>query len=115
MTMETFFITLFIIAFSIALGIIAYTLYDMSKKISSTSTEETFDEKFKAIQEELNDTFENLSNKVLVDQSDKSLEKMKKSLNELLRLLPWEFNCSKKSLESFEIFCNNDAGISEDD
>ena len=47
MAMETFFITLFIIAFSIALGIIAYTLYDMSKKISSTSTEETFDEKFK--------------------------------------------------------------------
>ena len=84
MAMETFFIILFIIAFSIALGIIAYTLYDMSKKISSTSTEETFDEKFKAIQEELNDTFENLSNKVLVDQSDKSLEKMKKSLNELL-------------------------------
>ena len=84
MAMETFFITLFIIVFSIALGIIAYTLYDMSKKISSTSNEENFDEKFKAIQEELNDTFENLSNKVLVDQSDKSLEKMKKSLNELL-------------------------------
>ena len=37
------------------------------------------------------------------------------SLNELLRLLPWEFKCSKKSLESFEMLSNNDSGISEDD
>ena len=37
MAMETFFITLFIIVFSVALGIIAYTLYGMSKKMPSSS------------------------------------------------------------------------------
>ena len=37
MTMETFFITLFIIVFSVALGLIGYTLYGMSKKIPTSS------------------------------------------------------------------------------
>ena len=37
MAMETFFITLFIIVFSVALGLIAYTLYGMSKKMPTSS------------------------------------------------------------------------------
>ena len=48
------------------------------------SDNDTSDEKIKNIVDELNNSFKNLSNEVLVDQSDKSLEKMKNSLNELL-------------------------------
>ena len=48
------------------------------------SDNDTSDEKIKNIVDELNNSFKNLSNEVLIDQSDKSLEKMKNSLNELL-------------------------------
>ena len=48
------------------------------------SDNDTSDENIKNIVEELNSSFKNLSNEVLVNQSDKSLKKMKNSLNELL-------------------------------
>ena len=50
------------------------------------SDNDTSDEKIKNIVDELNNSFKNLSNEVLVDQSDKSLEKMKNSLNRMYGL-----------------------------
>ena len=41
--METFFIILFIVVFSVALVMIAYTLYGMSKKMPTTASEDKED------------------------------------------------------------------------
>ena len=70
MTMETFFITLFIIVFSIAIGLITYTLYGMLKKMPTSS-----------------DDRENLLNQrasnIAVDAAKKALDEVLKQNAEL--------------------------------
>jgi len=61
------------------------------------SNNDTLDQKFKEIMKELNASFKNLSNEVLVDQSDKSLKKMKTSLNDLLD------NFNKSQSDKFKV------------
>lgn len=63
-------------------------------KNNQKPSNDSLDQKFEDIVEELNSSFKNLSNEVLVDQSDKSLKKIKTSLNELLD------NFSKNQIDS---------------
>lgn len=76
------------------MSVVLYQLVNELKK--SSSEEKSIDDKFKEFQNEMNLSFENLSNKVLVEQSDKSIQKMKTGLNELLD------NFSKNQINSLE-------------
>ena len=66
-------------------------------KNSQKPNNDSLDQKFKDIVEELNGSFKNLSNEVLVDQSDKSLEKIKTSLNDVLD------NFNKSQSDKFKV------------
>ena len=70
MTMETFFTTLFIIVFSVALVLIAYTLYGMSKKMHSSTDDK---------EDLLNDRAKNIA----VDAAKKALDEVLKQNAEL--------------------------------
>ena len=104
--METSLIILIFVIFFIALGLVVFSQLNILKKIQTSSEDEKiFDEKFKKLQDDLNETFENLSNKVLVNQTDTSLNKMKNSLSELLE----NFNSNQK--EKFESLSNNSKSL----
>ena len=68
--METTFISLFVILFSIALGLIAYTLYRMSKKIPLSSNDK---------EDLLNERASNIA----VDAAKKALDEVLKQNAEL--------------------------------
>ena len=70
MAMESFFITLFIIVFSVALGLIAYTLYGMSKKMPTSSDDK---------EDLLNERASNIA----VDAAKKALDEVLKQNAEL--------------------------------
>ena len=104
--METTLIVSLFIIFFIALGFVIFSQFNILKKIETSSDDEKiFDEKFKNLQNDLNETFENLSNKVLVNQTDTSLNKMKNSLSELLE----NFNSNQK--EKFDSLGNNSKSL----
>jgi len=69
--METFFITLFIIVFSVALGMIAYTLYGMSKKMPTT------------VSEDKEDLLNERASTIAVDAAKKALDEILKQNAEL--------------------------------
>ena len=66
-------------------------------KNSQKPNNDSLDQKFKDIANELNSSFKNLSNEVLVNQSDKSLEKIKTSLNDVLD------NFNKSQSDKFKV------------
>lgn len=69
--METFFIILFIIVFSVALGMIAYTLYEMSKKMPTT------------VSEDKEDLLNERASTIAVDAAKKALDEVLKQNAEL--------------------------------
>lgn len=96
--METFFISLFIIVFSAALSMIGYTLYQMSKKMSTSSSDDKEDL--------LNERAGNIAVKAAKEALDEVLkqnaELQKKDWDGYKKDLDLTLNPVKKSLEDLQ-------------
>ena len=97
MAMETFFITLFIIVFSVALGIIAYTLYGMSKKMPSSS-----DDKEDLLNERAGNIAVDAAKKALDEVLKQNAQLQKKDWDGYKKDLDLTLTPVKKSLEDLQ-------------
>ena len=95
--METFFITLFIIVFSVALGLIAYTLYGMSKKMPTSS-----DDKEDLLNERASNIAVDAAKKALDEVLKQNAELQKKDWDVYKKDLDLTLTPVKKSLEDLQ-------------
>ena len=96
--METFFIILFIIVFSLALGMIGYTLYGMSKKMPITSSEDKED----LLNERASTIAVDAAKKALDDVLKQNAELQKKDWDGYKKDLDLTLTPVKKSLEDLQ-------------
>ncbi len=97
MAMETFFITLFIIVFSIAIGLIAYTLYGMSKKMPTSS-----DDREDLLNERAGNIAVEAAKKALDEVLKQNAELQKKDWDGYKKDLDLTLTPVKKSLEDLQ-------------
>lgn len=96
--METFFIILFIIVFSLALGMIGYTLYGMSKKMPITSSEDKED----LLNERASTIAVDAAKKALDEVLKQNAELQKKDWDGYKKDLDLTLTPVKKSLEDLQ-------------
>ena len=96
--METLFITLFIIVFSVALGMIAYTLYGMSKKMPTTVSED----KEELLNERASTIAVDAAKKALDEVLKQNAELQKKDWDGYKKDLDLTLTPVKKSLEDLQ-------------
>ncbi len=96
--METFFIILFIIVFSFALGMIGYTLYGMSKKMPITSSEDKED----LLNERASTIAVDAAKKALDEVLKQNAELQKKDWDGYKKDLDLTLTPVKKSLEDLQ-------------